>query len=293
MNRRLISVILFGIVIAGGASMVLYHLMMNRVVAGSTPTLATSQIVVAARIIDPGELIKDSDLRIAAWPGRVPPGSLTKMSDVVARGVAATIYEGEPIAEARLAPVGSGGGLAAMIPPGMRAVAVHVNDVVGVAGFVVAGTHVDVLASGSRPGRGDRPTDTVTRTVLQNITVLSAGQDYKQNADGKPATVQVVNLLVTSPQAETLSLAATQTTVQLVLRNSLDKQIVETSGTELATILGSPVAPISRIGPRHPVVQPAPVAAPVLTGDDEPLVMEIILGNKRTEAGLQATGETK
>ena len=109
-----------------------------------------------------------------------------------------------------------------MIPPGMRAVPVRVNEVVGVAGFVVPGMRIDVLISGSRPN-GDQNLGTITRTLLQNLEVLSAGTDFKKDPEGKPVQVQVVNLLVTPEQAELLSLASAQTQIQLVLRNPLDR----------------------------------------------------------------------
>ena len=121
---------------------------------------------------------------------------------MVGRGVITPIFAKEPIIESRLAPKGAGGGLAAMIPPGMRAVPVRVNEVVGVAGFVVPGMRVDVLISGNRPN-GDATLGTLTKTLLQNIEVLSAGTDFKKDAEGKPVQVQVVNLLVTPEQAET------------------------------------------------------------------------------------------
>ena len=126
---------------------------------------------------------------------------------------------------------GAGGGLASMIPEGMRAVAMRVNEVVGVAGFVTPGMRVDVLISGT-PGATNTSAalGVQTKTMLQNMEVLSAGQDFKKDAEGKPIAVQVVNLLVTPEQAEMLSLASTQTTIQLVLRNPLDHNGGEDSG---------------------------------------------------------------
>ncbi len=153
------------------------------------------------------------------------------------RGATTTIYDKEPIIESRLAPKGAGGGLAATIPPGMRAVAVRVNEVVGVAGFVIPGMRVDVLISGNKPG-GSNAQGTLTRTMLQNLEVLSAGQDFKKDAEGKPVMVQVVNLLVTPQQAEELSLASNMTTIQLVLRNPLDREIAKTPGTALGYLFG-------------------------------------------------------
>ena len=122
-----------------------------------------------------------------------------------------------------------------MIPPGMRAVPVRVNEVVGVAGFVVPGMRVDVMISGSRPN-GDSNLGTLTRTMLQNLEVLSAGTDFKKDPEGKPAQVQVINLLVTPEQAEILSLASSQTQIQLSLRNPLDRDVTKTPGTALALL---------------------------------------------------------
>src|SRR5262249_20456601 len=171
-----------------------------------------------------GTVLKDGDIALADWPGAVPAGANSKPQDLVGRGLVTAIYNKEPIIESRLAPKGAGGGLAAMIPPGMRAVAVRVNEVVGVAGFVVPGMRVDVLIAGTRPA-GDQKLGTLSRTLLQNLEVLSAGQDFKKDNEGKPVAVQVVNLLVTPDQAEQLSLAAAQTTIQLVLRNPLDRDV--------------------------------------------------------------------
>src|SRR5215475_870307 len=128
---------------------------------------------------------------------------------------------------------GAGAGLAATIPPGMRAVAVRVNDIVGVAGFIRAGTHVDVLIAGTHP-KGNGGLGTLTKTLLQNVEVISAGQDITKDAEGKPVNVGVVNMLVTPEQAEVLSLASNETRIQLILRNPLDKAVTKTSGTSIA-----------------------------------------------------------
>jgi pilus assembly protein CpaB len=183
-----------------------------------------------------------------------------KREDIIGRGVTTTIYDGEPIVENRLAPKGAGGGLAAMIPSGMRAVAVRVNDVVGVAGFVVPGMRVDVLISGNPPNP-NASQGSQTRTLLQNIEVLSAGQDFKKDNEGKPLGVGVVNLLVTPEQAEMLSLASNQTTIQLVLRNPLDTQMAKTPGTavvELFAVNG----PKKRPDPQKVYVRMPPKPAP-------------------------------
>jgi pilus assembly protein CpaB len=163
-----------------------------------------------------------------------------------------------------------------------------VNEVVGVAGFVVAGTHVDVLVSGTSPeaSRGN-----ITRTLLQNLSVLSAGQDFKKDAEGKPVTVQVVNLLLTPQQAEMLSLASVQMTLQLVLRNPMDAVITTPPGVTLSSMLFGQSPPVTRSLPvAHPVTvkqTPVVLALAVTPPTPEPLRMEIIEGSKRTEVRLQ------
>jgi len=287
MNKRFLGVLAFAFVVASVASLMLYRLL-NRPQQTKAATNMT-QIALATRDLEVGTVLKESDVQLADWAGPVPVGASTRAQDLVGRGVIMPIYAREPLIESRLAAKGAGGGLAAMIPPGMRAVAVRVNEVVGVAGFVVPGMRVDVLISGNRPG-GDGNLGTLTRTLLQNLEVLSAGQDFKKDQEGKPITVQVVNLLVTPEQAEELSLATSQTTVQLVLRNPLDRDTVKTPGTALALLftgdklkLGGPNPPET---PR-PHYVPAPrVQAPPLPPPpkkEAPFVMEILSGNKKTE----------
>src|ERR1019366_5349218 len=150
------------------------------------------------------------------------------------------------------------GGLAATIPPGMRAVAVRVNDIVGVAGFVGPGTRVEVLIAGVPPGP-QAPNGPKVKTLLQNIEVLSAGQNYQKDAEGKPVVVPVVNLLVTPEQAEVLSLASSQTHIQLVLRNRLDTQQAKTTGTAMSTLFGEAVKPPAPAGSPRPRVVAGPL----------------------------------
>ena len=124
--------------------------------------------------------------------------------------------------------------MAATIPPGMRACAVRVNDIVGVAGFVVPGMRVDVIISGIEPG-GAAPQCPKVKTILQNIQVLSAGANIQKDNEGKPIQVPVVNLLVTPEQAEVLSLASNETRIQLVLRNPLDNETAKTPGAGMSS----------------------------------------------------------
>src|SRR5262249_49015836 len=144
------AVLVFAFIVASGASILLYRLMSTRQPAAKAAA-ATVKIVLAAHNLEIGALVKENDLKLADWTGPVPVGSSAKIQDVIGRGVTSPIYDREPVLETRLAPKGAGGGLAAMIPSGMRAVAVRVNDVAGVAGFVVPGMRVDVMISGSPP----------------------------------------------------------------------------------------------------------------------------------------------
>jgi pilus assembly protein CpaB len=296
MNQRFISVLVFAFVVAGCASLLLYRLTTSHNTAQAAPT--TTKALVASRNLELGAIIKDSDVKDAPWAGALPTNAVLKREDIIGRGVTTTIYDGEPIVENRLAPKGAGGGLAAMIPSGMRAVAVRVNDVVGVAGFVVPGMRVDVLISGSPPNNNAQ--GSLTRTLLQNIEVLSAGQDFKKDNEGKPLGVGVVNLLVTPEQAEMLSLASNQTTIQLVLRNPLDTQVAKTPGTAV-TELFAVNGPRKRPDPQKVYVRvpakPAPAPPPVEVKMAPPVrqtfVMEVINGNHKTESKFDTTSEVK
>jgi len=300
MNKRFVGVLIFAFVVASVASLMLYRLLLNRPQSAKAAQ-STVQIVLATRDIEIGTVLKEEDVKLSDWPGAVPVGAAAKSQEIVGRGVIAPIFAREPVIESRLAPKGAGGGLAAMIPPGMRAVAIRVNEVVGVAGFVVPGMRVDVLISGSKPG-GDPTSGTLTRTLLQNLEVLSAGQDFKKDAEGKPIQVQVVNLLVTPQQAEELSLASAQTTIQLVLRNPLDHEVAKTPGTAVNLLFGGvktkPVDEMPAAKPRvlragppvaRAVPPPAAVAAPK---KEAPFVMEVISGTKKVEAKFEG-GEGK
>ena len=185
------------------------------------------------------------------------------------------IQADEPVVEARIAVKGSGMGLGPLIPPGMRAISVRVNDVVGVAGFVLPGMRVDVLVTGKPPNRAD----TETQTVLQNITVLSAGQTIQTDGKSQPIVAPVVTLLVSPAEAEALTLANVEGHIQLVLRNSTDQATAATHGRRLHELYGAPPPEPRRrrgragtaAGPRHRGRQrrqparcrsPAPAAEP-------------------------------
>ena len=294
MNQRLISVLAFAFIVSAGASLLLYRLLSSRVTTQAGPK--SSKLIVAARELAPGTLIRDADLRLGDWTGSMPEGVIQKKEDIVGRGVISPILGGEPMVESRLAPKGGGAGLAALIPRGMRAVAIRVNEIVGVAGFAVPGMRVDVLVSGSPPGAAAQ--GGVTKTLLQNVQVLSAGQNFQKDAEGKPVSVAVVNLLVTPVQAEMLSLASTQTSIQLVLRNPLDTDIVKTNGSAVAQLFnaGATLAPAAKPGPlgqaQPAKIRPTPPPA-ALPPPPQPRVVEVIHGIKRTETQFEVRGEVR
>jgi pilus assembly protein CpaB len=251
----------------------------------------TSKIAVAAKDLEVGAVIKEDDVKLEDWTGPFPEGSTSRPQELVGRGVMTPIMAKEPVIEKRLAPKGAGGGFSVLIPPGMRAVPLRVNEVAGVAGFVVAGMHVDVLISGNPPG-GDNRQGTVTKTLMQNVEVLSAGQDFKKDPEGKPVVVQVITVLATPEQAEILSLASAQTTVQLALRNPMDKAIAKTPGTAVGRLFSGTVAMASNVPQERPV-RPAPVKPPEpkVAPKEPAFVMEIISGTTKKEQKFEPAPE--
>jgi pilus assembly protein CpaB len=283
-------ILLAAFVVAAGASILVYRLVRDQV-ARSSGTAPTAQVVVAKRNLDVGTIVKKGDVGLSPWLGAVPKGVATREEDVLERGVVSNVFEGEPISTSRLASVGAGGGMAATIPPGMRACAVRVDQVVGVAGFVLPGMRVDVLILGSPPGTTSADGPRV-KTVLQNVEVLSAGQNIQKDAEGKPVQVPVVSLLVTPEQAEVLSLASTESRIQLVLRNPLDKEASKTEGSTLASLFSGvkskmqPAAP-GGAAPRKAVaavVTPAPPSPAAAPPPPAFYLIEVINGARKDQA---------
>ena len=294
MNRRLLLILICALIGGASASYLVYRLVGTR--AGATP-LPMAQVVIATRDLQIGTLIGPTDVRMGPWAGTVPKDALAKLDLALNRGAVANIYEGEPVLAERLAAAGSGGGLAAIIPPGLRASAVKVNDVVGLAGFVTPGMRVDVLISGIEPGGnpGDGPH---VNTLLQNIQVLSAGENLQNDSEGKPHPVQVVNLLVTPEQAEKLTLAGNQAQIQLVLRNPLDTATTSPPGAAMSQLYGNarpPSAPGPTLGGRSgeksrtargelgPATSPTLVPRPPDVVAPKVRVIEVFNGATKTE----------
>jgi pilus assembly protein CpaB len=281
MNKRVLVILLSAFTIATVCSYLVYRVAGRRLMASQ---VNTSRVVVAATDIKLGTVLRDIDLSTTEISGPLPKGAIVKRQDAIGRGVISDIYQDEPVLESRLAAPGSGGGLAATISPGMRACAVKVDDVVGVAGFVTPGMRVDVLISGNPPGPSNATDGPKVKTLLQNIQVLSAGTDIQKDAEGKPKQVQVVNLLVTPEQAENLSLASNLMHVQLVLRNPLDTQIAEPPGTVMANLFAdknsAPPKPRSLANP-HPVFKPT----------SRFYLVQVFNGTKRSEEKFASSEE--
>jgi pilus assembly protein CpaB len=284
-NSRLALVLAVALGAAGAASLVVY-----RVVA-SIPVreveVASMQAVVAAKPIPVGTMLTADHVKLVPWPSRNPvPGSFSAIDKVVNRGAIVEVAENEPLTESKLAPLGAGAGLSPTIPTGMRAISVRTNEVVGVAGFVIPGTRVDVLVT---VRQGQAHSEPISRAVVSNVEVLTAGTRFDQEkakADGKPIPTTVVTLLVTPDQAERISLAANEGQIALTLRNPLDVAETTTNGVRMATLLSTTAPPVvtKRTEGRRVVVKaPAPAPAPT----PKTYTVETIRAAKRTEEAVQ------
>jgi pilus assembly protein CpaB len=254
-------------VLAGGVTFV----MVKRL----RPTAAqpeTVTIVAAANELPPGIALTPKDITMIVWPATVPlEGSFSKIDDVVGKPLLQSIGAKEPILQRDLGIEGSGLGLSAKIPPGMRATAVRSNEIVGVAGFLYPGSRVDVLSTFNNAGNAG----SVTQTVLQNVEVLTAGQTIEPDPQGRPQTVNVVTLLVNPQDSEKLLLASTQGNIQFVLRNGTDTKKDDIRPIRIEQLLAA----------NAPPPQPAPVkTAPVRTpAPAQPgYVLEVIQGTQKT-----------
>lgn len=200
MNRtRLLMIGVLALALGAFVSLLVYKNLQGR---GASNTEAGSDVIVAADDIQVGARIEEHDVRTARFPASgLPSGAYNRRSQVLGRGVIIPISKGEFILPTKLAPENAGSGLPSLIPPGMRAVSVRVNDVVSVAGFVGPGTRVDVLLTGT-PNGGTEPQ---TTTVLQNVAVIAAGHTLERNAAGEAQNTPVITLLASPEDAERLT----------------------------------------------------------------------------------------
>jgi len=236
---------------------------------------SNTQVVVAATDLQVGTKLEDKDLREIKLPGSdLPPGFYQHKSDVLGRGIILPIAKGEFLLPNKLAAENAGAGLPSLIPPGMRAVSVRVNEVVSVAGFVVPGTRVDVLLTGNPTGTQDP----MTATVLENVEVLAAGQKLQRSPEGQPQMVPVITLLVSPDDAQKLTMASQNGRIQLTLRNPLD-----TTEENLAVLRDSSLykngAPVRDAQP--PRIRAKRLAQAKIPPPTSFYVVEMIKGDKR------------
>jgi pilus assembly protein CpaB len=223
-----------------------------------------------------GVTLTPEDLQLIDWPADAPlPGSFNKVEAVVGRPLIYPLGTREPVLERDLAVAGSGIGLSVKIPPGMRATAVRSNEIVGVAGFLFPGSHVDVLATFTLPGSATA----ITQTVLQNVEVLTAGQTIQPDPQGKPQTVTVVTLLLSPEDSQKLLLTSGQGTIQFVLRNGIDQKKTELEPTRLDQL--GPAPPPRVVASKLPtkVRRTAPPPPPTLP---PAYIVEVIQGKDRS-----------
>lgn len=273
MNRtRIFIVLLIALSAGSGLAYATYDYLQN--VPVRTVSVPTRPVVVAEVDLALGTELEAADLRVVEWPdSSVPSGAYDDASQLAGRGLIRSVVRHEPILRGKLAPAGAGAGLPTIIPPGKRAVSVRVNEVIGVAGYVLPGTHVDVLATASPT---NRPEHTTTKLVLANVEVLTAGTRLEQDVErDEPIQVTVVTLLVTPEQSERLALGSTEGKIQLALRNPLDHSQPDTPGVRPDRLLAGS-APAPR---RARTATPAPPAPP----PPAPTV-EIIRGDTREQA---------
>jgi pilus assembly protein CpaB len=265
-RNRLLAGIAIAVLVGLFASRYVYNQLQK---AASVKPLATDRIVVAAVPLPLGMRLQASQLRTIAWPlGERPAGSFFRIEDCVGRALITPVVGNEAILDAKLAPREAGAGLPAAIPEGSRAVSVRVDDVVAVAGFAMPGTMVDVLVTGDVQGAAAN-SNSVTRTILEDVRVLAAGQQVTQDKDGKPQTVNVVTLLVDPEQANKLTMASTEGKIHLSLRNTIDSKEANPAAVFKSSLFGGTPPVVRTAGGPKPAPKPANY------------VVEVIRGNKR------------
>jgi pilus assembly protein CpaB len=237
MNRvRIFSVFAIAIIAGCGLAYGTYDYLQN--VPVKTVTVPTKRVVVANTDLTLGSELRRDDLKAIDWPvSAVPEGSFEDPAALLGRGLIASVVRNEPILPGKLASKEAGSGLPPIIPSGKRAVSVRVNEVIGVAGYVLPGTRVDVVATQSPTAKAE---DMTSKVVLSNVEVLTAGTRLEHDSkDGKPMQVTVVTLVVTPDEAERLTLASTEGKIQLALRNPLDLESPATAGVKPGVLMGS------------------------------------------------------
>lgn len=250
---RIAAAVLLSLAVSGGCTL----LVSRQISANTTRAAATVSCVVATRDIDAGEVLKADDLKVVEWPQSLPlAGAFPRVNDLLGRATLSPLAKDQPLLGRDVSEAGSGAGLAARIPAGMRAISLRSDEVVGVGGFLNPGSRVDMLVTFHSPNSPEAH----TATALQNAAVLAAGQKSEPDPSGKPATVTVVTLLLSPDDAERAVLASTQGTVHFVLRNGSDRVVTGTQPMQMATLTGeAPVVPHALAAHHRAAPAPDPV----------------------------------
>jgi pilus assembly protein CpaB len=228
-----------------------------------------------ARNLEAGEVLSADNIEVVAWPGTIPiDGAFGRSADVIGRVVLFPLAKSQPILDRDLSAVGSGPGLASKIPDGMRAVALRSDEVVGVAGFLVPGSHLDVLVT----YRTDGSSDPLTATVLQNAVVIAAGHQIEPDPTGKITDATVVTLLLTPEESQRAVLASNQGAIHFVLRNGGDASLSTDAPTLLSQLAGS--------GPVAAVRTSTHATVKVISAAPKRHEIETILGGGSSDAGV-------
>lgn len=282
--RRIVLALLVALVLSGGATYFVYTRL-----RGQSANVQMKKVVVSAKVLPAGGVLKAEDLSTADWPVSLPlTGTFTKVDEVVGRALVYPLGEKEPVLERNLAPAGSGLGLTAKIPVGMRATSVRSNEIVGVAGFLYPGSHVDVLAT-FRPAGGQEP---LTQTILQDVEVITAGQRIQPDPEGKPQTVNVVTLLLNPEDSQKMLLASNQATIHFVLRSGADKEKPVTRPVSLDELVAGarkPPEPEQASRPRRARVSVAKAQPPK---PPDFYTVEVIHGDKRSVEKFEESPHT-
>ena len=291
MNRNTRTAVVVGVAVllAVIASLGMYRIV-SRMPARAAE-VNTVDVVVAQAPLKLGTKILKDHVKVVRWPKDAPvEGSFAKIEEVLDRGVIAAIAVNEPLTGSKLAALEAGAGLPPSIPQGMRAISVKVNEVVGVAGFVVPGTRVDVMVTLKGRQNDDQ---SMTRIVCSNVTVLTAGTRYDQEKakEGNAIPSTVVTLLVKPDDGERIALAAEEGQIMLSLRNPLDVEPTVTSGVKTASLFGqpapAPAKPRSAPARRTEKVDAVPAVAPPA---EVPYRVESLKGGKRSEEVVKPAG---
>lgn len=274
MNRnRLLLIGIVALALGAFTSLFVYRNLRSK---GGGPQVPGEDVVVAAEDLQVGAKIEDKDLKLVHFPASdLPAGRFHMKSKLIGRGVVLPITKGEFILTSKVAGENAGAGLPALIPPGMRAVSVRVNDTSSVAGFVLPGTRVDVLLTGNPEGSNEQQ----TTTVLENVAVIANGSRLERSANGEPQTTPVITLLVSPDDAEKLTLASTQGHIQLALRNPTDTKRTEITAVKSRSLYGvAAPEPTASTKPKTKHTAVPPVSLPPAA-----YTVEVYKGDKKEE----------